>query len=171
MQASSAIENMGRTLSLAPPTPPIAFVSGFPASKSGDERERILTVLERCGGNQAKAAADLGMAGGTLIAQIEKYGPPRPKKAKLRVRRLHGGQKPISEAPSNSFGVNDVQSFCWLHACPIRQYARQKRSDVEPTHRYPGMQCAASLQAWPAPMVPLGLPTQKVVPVSDAEQV
>jgi DNA-binding NtrC family response regulator len=92
------IENMGRTLSVAPrptpqtdfapvswgrnrdSTPPPSVAAPTTASDGSDERGRILAVLDRCGGNQTKAAQELGIARGTLIARIEKFAIPRPKK-------------------------------------------------------------------------------------------
>jgi DNA-binding NtrC family response regulator len=44
------------------------------------ERARIIEALERCGGNQSKAARLLGIARSTLITRIEEYGLPRPVK-------------------------------------------------------------------------------------------
>jgi transcriptional regulator with PAS, ATPase and Fis domain len=51
------------------------------APEPADERERIRRALEQCAGNQTKAARVLGIARGTLIARMEQYGLPRPKKA------------------------------------------------------------------------------------------
>jgi len=44
------------------------------------ERERIVRALEYCEGNQTRAAATLGMPRRTLIAKLERYGLPRPRK-------------------------------------------------------------------------------------------
>jgi DNA-binding NtrC family response regulator len=44
------------------------------------ERERILTALEQCGGNQSRAARMLGMRRATLIARLDAWGIPRPRK-------------------------------------------------------------------------------------------
>jgi two-component system, NtrC family, response regulator AtoC len=44
------------------------------------ERQRILETLERCGGNQTRAARELGISRGKLIARLEDYGIPRPRK-------------------------------------------------------------------------------------------
>jgi transcriptional regulator with GAF, ATPase, and Fis domain len=52
-------------------------LAGGPAS----ERARIVQALDACAGNQTKAAQLLGCSRGALIARIERYGVPRPKKA------------------------------------------------------------------------------------------
>jgi len=43
------------------------------------ERARIIEALERCGGNQSKAARLLGISRSTLVTRIEEYGLPRPR--------------------------------------------------------------------------------------------
>ncbi|MBX3233348.1 MAG: sigma 54-interacting transcriptional regulator [Labilithrix sp.] len=44
------------------------------------ERRRILEALEQAGGNQTEAAQLLGVPRRTLIARLEQYGVPRPRK-------------------------------------------------------------------------------------------
>jgi DNA-binding NtrC family response regulator len=44
------------------------------------ERARIVEALERCAGSQSEAARLLKISRGTLIARIEEYGLPRPRK-------------------------------------------------------------------------------------------
>ncbi len=44
------------------------------------ERARILEVLERCGGNQSRAARELGIPRRTLLRRLDEYGVPRPRK-------------------------------------------------------------------------------------------
>ena len=44
------------------------------------ERARITDALERHGGNQSRAARELGISRGTLIARIEEFGLPRPRR-------------------------------------------------------------------------------------------
>ena len=44
------------------------------------ERDRILWALERCAGNQTKAARLLGVSRRTLVARLEEYNLPRPRK-------------------------------------------------------------------------------------------
>ncbi|HZO15586.1 MAG TPA: sigma-54 dependent transcriptional regulator, partial [Polyangiaceae bacterium] len=45
-----------------------------------EERTRILDALARSGGNQAEAAAALGMARRTLLYKLDRLGIPRPRK-------------------------------------------------------------------------------------------
>src|SRR5262249_6805935 len=45
------------------------------------EQQRILEALERCGGNQSEAARRLGMSSSTLIARLDRYRAPRPRKS------------------------------------------------------------------------------------------
>jgi DNA-binding protein Fis len=44
------------------------------------ERERVLAVLSECGGNQSRAAKALGISRTTLVARLNEYGVPRPRK-------------------------------------------------------------------------------------------
>jgi two-component system NtrC family response regulator len=44
------------------------------------ERDRVITALAECGGNQSRAARALGMSRNTLIARIEKFGLVRPRR-------------------------------------------------------------------------------------------
>jgi transcriptional regulator with PAS, ATPase and Fis domain len=46
------------------------------------ERQRILDALDRCGGNQTRTAKALGIPRRTLIARLDAYGLPRPRKRK-----------------------------------------------------------------------------------------
>ena len=45
------------------------------------ERRRILEALERCGGNQTRAARMLGISRNTLLTRLDDYGLPRPRKS------------------------------------------------------------------------------------------
>jgi len=56
-------------------TPPSA-----PGSTGGSEREHVLSVLQQCGGNQSRAAKALGISRTTLVARLNAYGVPRPRK-------------------------------------------------------------------------------------------
>jgi len=44
------------------------------------EKQRILDALEQCGGNQTRAARMLGISRNTLLARLDDYGLPRPRK-------------------------------------------------------------------------------------------
>jgi two-component system response regulator AtoC len=44
------------------------------------DRERISDALERCAGNQTRAARMLGISRGTLVSRLTEYGLPRPRK-------------------------------------------------------------------------------------------
>jgi DNA-binding NtrC family response regulator len=46
------------------------------------ERQRIVEMLERCGGNQTQAAKNLGISRRTLVNRIEAYDIPRPRKGR-----------------------------------------------------------------------------------------
>jgi two-component system, NtrC family, response regulator AtoC len=70
-------------------TIPIERISGDIAARDsqrlGDaladvERQRILDALDRCGGNQTRAARMLGISRNTLLARLDSYGLPRPRK-------------------------------------------------------------------------------------------
>ena len=50
------------------------------------ERRRIAEAMAAFGGNQTKVAATLGMARGTLIARLERYGIRRPQSSRSRAR-------------------------------------------------------------------------------------
>jgi two-component system, NtrC family, response regulator AtoC len=51
-----------------------------PRGRDEGERDRILLALERCAGNQTKAARLLGISRRTLVARLEEYNLPRPRK-------------------------------------------------------------------------------------------
>lgn len=46
-----------------------------------EERRRILETLDKCGGNQTRAAEMLGISRRTLSKRLNKYGVPRPRKS------------------------------------------------------------------------------------------
>jgi DNA-binding NtrC family response regulator len=53
---------------------------GLRGSLEEIERRKILDALERCGGNQTRAAGLLGIPRRTLTRRLEEYGVPRPRK-------------------------------------------------------------------------------------------
>jgi two-component system response regulator HydG len=60
------------------PEPP----AGTSASGDGaaSEKERIEAALGQCAGNQSRAAKLLGISRATLVARLDRYGFPRPRK-------------------------------------------------------------------------------------------
>jgi len=44
------------------------------------ERQRIVAALDRAGGNQTRAAAELGMPRRTFVSRLDAYGVPRPRR-------------------------------------------------------------------------------------------
>jgi two-component system response regulator AtoC len=61
----------------APPSSP-----GVPgAAGPKDERQRIIDALAACAGNQSRAAKLLGISRRTLVARLDDYKIPRPKKS------------------------------------------------------------------------------------------
>jgi DNA-binding NtrC family response regulator len=61
---------------------PAAAPEGAPLSAAIDalEKQRILDALERCAGNQSRAAKMLGISRGTLLSRLDAFGIPRPRK-------------------------------------------------------------------------------------------
>ena len=73
------------TIQMAPITEPIvARHDSAPIALSSEladlERARIIETLERCGGNQTRAAREFGMSRTTLVARMEAYALRRPRK-------------------------------------------------------------------------------------------
>jgi two-component system response regulator AtoC len=66
-----------RPASATPPALPTGMAL-TPAQAA--ERERIVQILADCAGSQTEAAKVLGIARGTLIARLERYGIPQPRK-------------------------------------------------------------------------------------------
>jgi DNA-binding NtrC family response regulator len=63
-----------------PDVEPVTVTEALPYTSGSSERDRIVRVLEECGGNQTQAARILGMARGTLIARMDQFEIRRPRK-------------------------------------------------------------------------------------------
>ncbi len=63
-------------VAVAVATPPRTL----PAEYEELERRRIIEALEACGGNQSRAALELGISRKTLVTRIAEFGLPRPRK-------------------------------------------------------------------------------------------
>ncbi len=68
----------GPSRSPTSPLPALAF--GPNNSSNPDERQRIVDALERCAGNQTRAAELLGISRRTLVSRLGEYNMPRPRK-------------------------------------------------------------------------------------------
>jgi two-component system response regulator AtoC len=79
------MEKMGDSVGSTAPTSVSAPASideqsNLPTQLESVERQRILEALTRCGGNQTQAAQLLGISRKVLIARLDSYGVPRPRK-------------------------------------------------------------------------------------------
>ncbi len=87
--ASYATHATGPALDTAPPSHRLSPPTLRPDAKGSAadlrtevaalERQRILEALQRCGGNQTRAAKALGMPRRTLVSRLAAYGIPRPR--------------------------------------------------------------------------------------------
>jgi DNA-binding NtrC family response regulator len=73
-------EHLGEDTPRAPAPAPKPSRSRPPAS----ERSRILEALAACGGNQSRAAKQLGISRKVLLARLDTYGVARPRKKTSR---------------------------------------------------------------------------------------
>ncbi|MDB4936369.1 MAG: Anaerobic nitric oxide reductase transcription regulator NorR [Labilithrix sp.] len=70
LRAAPAVSGAAR-----PPDSP-----SLPGDLAKVERAHIIDVLQRCGGNQTRAATLLGISRRTLVNRLDEYGVPRPLK-------------------------------------------------------------------------------------------
>jgi two-component system, NtrC family, response regulator AtoC len=76
-------EHLPRPVPFAPPvdqTPPEPLA----VTVADDERTRILAALAACGGNQSRAARQLGISRKVLIARLDRYRVARPRRPGAR---------------------------------------------------------------------------------------
>jgi transcriptional regulator with PAS, ATPase and Fis domain len=66
-------------LALTPTAEPDAPAGTLHADVDALEKQRILAALDACGGNQTRAARQLGISRGTLIARLKQYGIRGPR--------------------------------------------------------------------------------------------
>lgn len=88
--ASGALASAAAAASAGSSSSPVAAPAPAPARAGGSmpmrdefaelERTRILEAMEKCGGNQSRAAKLLGISRTTLIKRLEHYGYVRPRK-------------------------------------------------------------------------------------------
>jgi DNA-binding NtrC family response regulator len=64
----------------APSAPPPSAPRDLKSEVEALERQRIVDALERCAGNQTKAAKMLGMSRRSFLTRLESYNLPRPRK-------------------------------------------------------------------------------------------
>jgi transcriptional regulator with GAF, ATPase, and Fis domain len=79
-------ELVPRDASTARVAPAAVSAPAAPGDDSAIERQQIREALDRCGGNQSRAAKLLGMSRNTLIARIERYGLTRPLTPRRQLR-------------------------------------------------------------------------------------
>jgi DNA-binding NtrC family response regulator len=58
---------------------PDRAAAGLHADIDALEKQRILEALDACGGNQTRAAQQLGISRGTLLSRLKQYGIKRPR--------------------------------------------------------------------------------------------
>ena len=58
----------------------LAFGIGVATAEPVDERSKILAALDTCGGNQSRAAKQLGISRATLVRRLDDFGITRPRK-------------------------------------------------------------------------------------------
>jgi two-component system, NtrC family, response regulator AtoC len=81
LQRIGSATSNGRT-----PAPPTADAEQDGDVDEANERRRIVETMTELGGNQTRVAAKLGIARGTLIARLERYGIKRPRAGHRRTK-------------------------------------------------------------------------------------
>jgi transcriptional regulator with PAS, ATPase and Fis domain len=65
---------------VAPPAGSTGAIGSLRDHVSSAERQRVLDVLQRCGGNQTLAASELGVSRRTLVSRLSEWGMTRPRR-------------------------------------------------------------------------------------------
>jgi len=63
-----------------PESRPADSIRALDQQREALERQHILQTLDECAGNQTRAAKVLGISRGTLLARLDAFGIPRPRK-------------------------------------------------------------------------------------------
>jgi DNA-binding NtrC family response regulator len=66
----------------SPDSGPADSIRALDLQREALERQHILETLDACAGNQTRAAKVLGISRGTLLARLDAFGIPRPRKAR-----------------------------------------------------------------------------------------
>jgi two-component system response regulator AtoC len=74
------VEHLPPFIADSPPDPHLP-AEQMPATWVNDELQRIMDALDRCAGNQTKAARLLKISRGTLVSRLDAYRLPRPRKS------------------------------------------------------------------------------------------
>jgi DNA-binding NtrC family response regulator len=69
-------------IKVAPGSRPSDSIRALDLQREALERQHILETLDLCAGNQTRAAKMLGISRGTLLARLDAFGIPRPRKAR-----------------------------------------------------------------------------------------
>jgi transcriptional regulator of acetoin/glycerol metabolism len=78
--AGPGLARVGAGRGLGPAATPRDSTTTSGPDPRGDQAARIQAALDRCNGNQTRAARLLGIVRSTLIRQVDGLGMPRPRR-------------------------------------------------------------------------------------------